>query len=295
MARHIHIHVGTKDAGNWEENKHPRAENGQFGKGSGGGAKPAAKKAPAAKKDVPAIAVKTSNRGPGALAQMQAQSNAHLKATGFGHLVTPAKNKPGTGTPSPSGRSMTPKEVVAQTNANAGKLSVNMDKIKEGSALYDKSGKKVDEVESIEKRRLGNGWTLNTRAGYQVHVGEGGHNAQGWGTEPPTSSGKINTNTEAGRSLASGLLKQATAKPSAPAPKAAPVDYAAGAKRAHQESLKATGQAKQDWTQASKYYSMARSEASSENPDKGTIREAEAKARYHEARAQGKPIEMPDY
>lgn len=28
---------------------------------------------------------------------------------------------------------------------------------------------------------------------------------------------------------------------------------------------------------------------------KGTIREAEAKARYHEARAQGKPIEMPDY
>lgn len=40
MARHIHIHVSTKDAGNWEENKHPRADNGQFGKGSGGGAKP---------------------------------------------------------------------------------------------------------------------------------------------------------------------------------------------------------------------------------------------------------------
>lgn len=96
MARHIHIHVSTKDAGNWEESKHPRADNGQFGKGSGGGAKPAAKKAPAAKKEIPAIAVKTSNRGPGALAQMQAQSNAHLKATGFGHLVTPAKNKPGT-------------------------------------------------------------------------------------------------------------------------------------------------------------------------------------------------------
>lgn len=49
MARHIHIHIATKDAGNFEESKHPRAENGQFGKGSGGGAKPAAKKAPAAK------------------------------------------------------------------------------------------------------------------------------------------------------------------------------------------------------------------------------------------------------
>lgn len=45
MSKTIHIHVHhkpTRDAGEWEESKHPRAENGQFGKGSGGGA--AAKK-----------------------------------------------------------------------------------------------------------------------------------------------------------------------------------------------------------------------------------------------------------
>lgn len=89
---HIHIHRGpAKDA--WEEGKHKRADNGQFGSGGGGGAaKPAAKSAPAAK---PAIAVKQANRGAGALAQLQAQSNAHLKKTGFGHLVTPPKNAPG--------------------------------------------------------------------------------------------------------------------------------------------------------------------------------------------------------
>lgn len=86
MAKTIHIHLHstpTRDAGNWEEGKHPRAENGQFGKGSGGGA--AAKKSAPAK--TPAIATRHSNRGASALAQMQAQSNAHLVATGKGHVV----------------------------------------------------------------------------------------------------------------------------------------------------------------------------------------------------------------
>lgn len=47
MGKTIHIHVHqTRDAGEWEESKHPRAENGQFGKGSGGGT-PAKKSAPA--------------------------------------------------------------------------------------------------------------------------------------------------------------------------------------------------------------------------------------------------------
>lgn len=38
MARHIHIHldpVRTVDSGNWDESKHPRASNGQFGTGGG--------------------------------------------------------------------------------------------------------------------------------------------------------------------------------------------------------------------------------------------------------------------
>jgi hypothetical protein len=41
MSKHIHIHVPTgsvsvTDSGDWEESKHPRAENGQFGAGGGG-------------------------------------------------------------------------------------------------------------------------------------------------------------------------------------------------------------------------------------------------------------------
>ena len=38
MAKHIYIHIGgrTMDAGKFEEGKHPRADNGQFGAGGGG-------------------------------------------------------------------------------------------------------------------------------------------------------------------------------------------------------------------------------------------------------------------
>lgn len=45
----------TGDAGNWEESKHPRADNGQFGKGGGGGGptKPAGKSASTAKRATP--------------------------------------------------------------------------------------------------------------------------------------------------------------------------------------------------------------------------------------------------
>jgi hypothetical protein len=33
MARHIHFHFYTGDAGEWKEGDHPRSENGQFGSG----------------------------------------------------------------------------------------------------------------------------------------------------------------------------------------------------------------------------------------------------------------------
>ena len=92
MTKHIHIHIHrarTADAG-FEESKHKRAENGQFGSGGGSAA-------PAKKSATPAVAVKHANRGAGALAQLQAKSNAHLKATGHGHLVDKPKNSPGTG------------------------------------------------------------------------------------------------------------------------------------------------------------------------------------------------------
>lgn len=61
--------------------------------------------------------------------------------------------------------------------------AVSMASLKEGQALYDKSGQKVDEVESIQKRSMGKGLTINTRAGYQVHVDENGTNSQGWSNE----------------------------------------------------------------------------------------------------------------
>ncbi|MBN9359820.1 hypothetical protein [Herbaspirillum huttiense] len=38
MARHIHVHFYTGDAGEWKEGDHPRAENGQFGSGGAGAA-----------------------------------------------------------------------------------------------------------------------------------------------------------------------------------------------------------------------------------------------------------------
>lgn len=50
MARHVHIHLGgtpTRDA-EWEEGKHPRADNGKFGHGAGGAKPPEKGKAPAA-------------------------------------------------------------------------------------------------------------------------------------------------------------------------------------------------------------------------------------------------------
>lgn len=47
MAKHIHVHIhGTADS--WEEGKHPRTSNGEFGSGSGKGTSGLAKKIEAA-------------------------------------------------------------------------------------------------------------------------------------------------------------------------------------------------------------------------------------------------------
>lgn len=183
MARHIHIHVSTKDAGNWEENKHPRADNGQFGKGSGGGAKPAAKTAPAAKKAADPAKMQSTlatinkrlaagNLTSASKEELTAKRNrikiemekgrlsksepkegdvGHEELTKYGKYLTKGEKVKdpygkqvevirhtgpevlttgGSYHPTklsrvetPSGRSMTPKEAVAQTNANAGKLN----------------------------------------------------------------------------------------------------------------------------------------------------------------------------
>lgn len=196
MAKQVHIHIHrnkTRDAGEGEgkgkwitlspSGTHVKVDgSGEITAGPKGmaGKKPSelskSKASGSTKKEAPAIATRQSNRGASALAQMQAQSNAHLKATGFGHLVKPAKNSPGTGTPSSKA------DPVKRPAVNASSL-------KEGQALYDKSGQKVDEVESIQRRTLGKGLTINTRAGYQVHIDESGSNSQGWSNEKPGASG----------------------------------------------------------------------------------------------------------
>jgi hypothetical protein len=55
-----------------------------------------------------------------------------------------------------------------------------MDKasLKEGQALYSKSGQKIDAVESVAKRSMG-GYTVHTRSGLEIHVNPDGSNAQG--------------------------------------------------------------------------------------------------------------------
>lgn len=60
--KHIHIHVhraATQDS-DWDESKHKRAANGQFGAGGGGAKKPAAKSSGG---EAPAISTHHSNRG----------------------------------------------------------------------------------------------------------------------------------------------------------------------------------------------------------------------------------------
>lgn len=143
---HIHLHsTPTRDAGNWEESKHPRAENGQFGKGSGGGA--AAKKSAPAKKPAP------SSR------QAELREMGSPRATG--HVKAPTQRQPGT---------------------------MNMGNLKEGQALYDQKGQKVDHIESISKHPLG-GWKIETRAGYSHRVDTStGRNAHGLSNEPPVSA-----------------------------------------------------------------------------------------------------------
>lgn len=79
-------------------------------------------------------------------------------------------------------------DLMVKASAPGTKPTVNPSSLTEGQALYDKSGKKVDEVESIQRRTLGKGLTINTRAGYQVHVDENGINSQGWSNEKPGSS-----------------------------------------------------------------------------------------------------------
>lgn len=100
MGKTIHIHVHqTRDAGEWEESKHPRAENGQFGKGSGNGTKPlpgagnlalkerqAAKKAASEAKAKQSKKERTMMKGRGlTLAASQKKTEARQSIASGGH------------------------------------------------------------------------------------------------------------------------------------------------------------------------------------------------------------------
>jgi hypothetical protein len=57
--------------------------------------------------------------------------------------------------------------------------------LKEGQALYNAKGQKVDEITKISKHPLG-GLKIQTRAGYSHRVDSAtGHNTQGLTNQPP--------------------------------------------------------------------------------------------------------------
>jgi hypothetical protein len=58
-----------------------------------------------------------------------------------------------------------------------------------GHHLFDKSGQKVDEVESVEKHPMG-GFKVNTRAGYSHMVAKDGRNDHGLTSKAPTQMQK---------------------------------------------------------------------------------------------------------
>ncbi len=73
--------------------------------------------------------------------------------------------------------------------------------LKEGQALYDKSGRKVDEVESVAKRSIGRGVVINTRAGYKIGVDPDGTDQHGYtNVKPGTSDAKIKHRAMGGQS-----------------------------------------------------------------------------------------------
>lgn len=102
-------------------------------------------------------------------------SGTHVKVDGNGEITAGPKGMTG----------KKPSELSKGKIEAPKPPAVSMSSLKEGQALYDKSGQKVDEVENIQKRSLGKGLTINTRAGYQVHVDENGTNSQGWSNEKP--------------------------------------------------------------------------------------------------------------
>ena len=161
MTRHIHIHIhrsSAKDA--WNESDHPRAANGQFGSGGGGKSSGGSKE----KHDPTGMAHAGRPQGTAAVQARIEAKRAAGQPVGF-------------------------ERVRKESSASkaVGKPAVNASSLKEGQALYDKSGQKVDEVESIQRRSLGKGLTINTRAGYQVHIDENGTNSQGWSNEKPSA------------------------------------------------------------------------------------------------------------
>jgi len=221
MGKTIHVHIhSTKDAG-FEEGKHPRSDNGQFGAGGGNkqahsslgaGAGPGFNPGKAHKPESKGTAAKTfpvgskvrlpnsqsfhevvGHSGAGANAILQLKGGGFMEARKAmmqgaspkpqGSQGTPAANKkPESNQVSKPGGAAERVAAKGTPPANAQtKPVMSMHSLKEGDHLFDSKGQKVDEVESISKRALGNGWTIHTRAGHQVHVDAStGRNAQGW-------------------------------------------------------------------------------------------------------------------
>lgn len=94
-----------------------------------------------------------------------------------------------------------PKAEGAKPAASASSLPrVDAGSLKEGQALYNKQGQKVDEIVAIRNRRLGNGMTLETRSGTDIHINPDGSNAQGFTNVKPGAGASTKSPVSGGQS-----------------------------------------------------------------------------------------------
>lgn len=203
MAKQVHIHIHrnkTRDAGEGEGKGRwiTLSPSGTHVKVDGKGEITAGPKGMAGKKPSELSKSKASSQSPNE-ARVSLSSMKHVAARPNQAVLV--GSKPGSSftferNAQPSKRRQAG---LGGFDLNSGKAgpaklpTVNASSLKEGQALYDKSGQKVDEVESIQRRTLGKGLTINTRAGYQVHIDENGSNSQGWSNEKPGASGAAPT------------------------------------------------------------------------------------------------------
>lgn len=173
MSKTIHIHLHrqpvTRDSGNWEESKHPRAENGQFGKGSGG-AKPAAKKSAPAKGSSKPLHVQRQEKLD---AEKAAKANPHLHSH-LGSGEPSSKGHAGSNGGQPSRPAQHGIEAHKHERASkAPGASVEQQKSHERARwFHEKASKAGDLLDKLEASGTKSGSTEVARKDYEYYSSE---------------------------------------------------------------------------------------------------------------------------